>query len=428
MTVAAASLQSGIVLQLLEEGAEPNNQDGAGGTPLLYATNAGNLESMGHLLKYQADYDDESLHIAARQLHVNAVKLLLDQGASTILPGTVHCSSRIPLGELCRLANSNESPAQLKKALKVLCNATSDLQMLANGKSLVLLALDNDSPLVTTRALLASCQKIQLSLNNDFNLYSKDTLRYSPISYVRHFKCITPFGHRSVNPHNDCCTLDTCPAPDLEKPLHAYGCHSRFWDDVAGANQPQGACGLPPAVIAVQKEAKKARRERDEQARMEAAEKARRDAIQADLNAAAKADRKRERERLALLEEERAAEIRLGEERSRAELRIQRQRAAAKDAEFAADRERERREFSDEQERNRLNAQAEERRLKEKARIHNAHKREEAAIAKEMLDREKGLLKEKKALLNSAKGLMKQAEHSRVGGGSMGRILGEIEN
>lgn len=99
--MAARSQQPDVVLQLLEADAQPDTQDDRDATALQYATMARSLFAMRHLISYKAEIDDESLHIAARQLDIPAIKLLLENGASTILPGTVHCGGRVPLGELC---------------------------------------------------------------------------------------------------------------------------------------------------------------------------------------------------------------------------------------------------------------------------------------------------------------------------------------
>lgn len=87
--MAASSQNSNITSRLLEAGAYPDTQDSGGRTPLQYATMANNIKGMDHLLKYNSEVDDESLHIAARQLDLPAVKVLLANHARTDLPGVV---------------------------------------------------------------------------------------------------------------------------------------------------------------------------------------------------------------------------------------------------------------------------------------------------------------------------------------------------
>ena len=296
----------------------------------------------------KADVDDESLHIAARHLNFLALKVLLEHDASVNLPGTLNCEGRTPLEELCRMANPRVNSAQLKKCLKMLCNATSQSKLKSrnNGKSLVLLALNNDDPLQMTRALLVCCDTIECGLNEDCNLFKQQTFFYSPTMYIRHFKCIERSGPHSLHPSQPCCTADNCPAPELERLLRAHGCDDRFWDDNASVNQPDGACGLPPAIVAAQSEAESSQREQAKQARIEAEEKSRPDALQAELDAAADAELRRENARLAAFERTRVAKARV------------------KEAEYNARRNREQKKLDDQEKRENYLAREEEMRLK----------------------------------------------------------------
>ena len=387
---------------------------------MYYASQAGNLKSMEHLLENKADVEDESLHVAARRLDFSAVKLLLEYDASIDWPGTRFCDGRTPLGEVCCKADPKDNPAQLKKTLKLLIKANPNLQKVKNGKSLILLALDNDSPLLMARALLTACPSLQQELNDDYNIYSQDDFFYSLTMYTRHFKCTMPLGHRSLNPLHRCCNIHTCPAPDLEKLLRAYDCYDRFWNASAGADQPSGACGLPPYILAAQRQAEAKRREQAEQARVHAEAKAQRDAVQANLDADAEAERRRKRKELDLLEEQRAAEARAKEELWQAEMRNNQRRLAAEESEENARRARSRSEFVEQQERARQAAEEHERREKRKAEIKTKQLEEKARI-------EKDVIKARRDLIDSAAGFVRQAEHSGIGAVTAGRVLGEIE-
>lgn len=283
--MAASSARAGTILRLLQAGAHPDTQDSTDRTPLQYATMVATIEGMDQLLTYKAEVNDESLHIAARQLDLPAVKLLLDHHARADLPGTIHCGGRTPLGEICRMANLNQSPPQLKKTLMLLCKATTNLSVLTHGKSLLLHALDNNTPLKMTTALLTSCLPVREGVNDDFNIFSKGSLRYSPTAYVRHFKCAESSGYRSPYFSRRCCTLEACPAPKLEKLLHEYGCEDRFWDANAGANQPKGLCNPSPAITTAIEDAESLRKEQARKARAEAEERERKERVEAEEKA-----------------------------------------------------------------------------------------------------------------------------------------------
>lgn len=424
LIIAAISSQPDIILQLLEAHANANVEDKSGGTPLQCAVRVGNLESMEHLLNFTANPDDESLHIAARRTNPSTVKLLLDRGASIDWLGIHTCDYRTPLGELCRSASPARDPAQLKDTLNLLAEARPDLTKLANGKSLVFLALDNDSPFAMTTALLKTFQFMRENLNADFNIFREQGgVCYSLTMYVRHFKCRKLF---SLDHERRCCNLNTCPAPALEKLLREFGCRDRFWDETAGANQPPGVCGPPAHVIEEQKRVESLRKAREKQARLRAEERARQEEIEADLNRAAEAERWRERQRLAVLEEKRQADAE--EERRRldmveagrqADAREERRRLAAVQSEQNAERERKRREFENQQNMTSRARAEEEKHIKRKNDLEAAAMERKAKITA-------GVLRERKRLVDSVSAAVQQAQISGVGGQAAGRILGEI--
>ena len=371
LIVAAKSSQPDITLRLLEVHANANIEDKFGRTPLQYATREGSLMSMKHLLHFKANPDDESLHIAARLTKASLVKLLLENGASLDLPGIYTCEYRTPLGELCRRTSLTRDRAQLKDTLNLFAGAKPDLAKLTNSKSLVYLAIDNDSPLAMTTILLKTFRFLQENLNADFNIFRKqDGVCYSLTMYVRHFKCRNP---SSLDYRGPCCNLDTCPAPPLEKLLREFGCRDRFWSDTAGADQPPGGCGPPIHIIEEQKKAQRLRERQEKQIRLRAEETARQDAIQADLNQAAEAERRRERQRLAVIEEKRRADanderrrIEIQEEKREADTRDERRKLAAIQTEQNVERERKRREYADQQDRAQRARADEERHMKRK--------------------------------------------------------------
>lgn len=438
-------------MKLLEAGACPDTQDWTERTPLQYATMANNVKGMDHLLKYEAELNDESLHIAARLLNLPAVSLLLAHHARTDLPGSVHCGGRTPLGELCRMADLSQNPSQFMKTLKILCKATNKFGLLTDGRSYIFQALDNDEPLRMTSAIFKSCQSVIDEVNDSYNIFVNGSLHYSPTAYVRHFKCIERSGFRSVDLSHPCCSIDACPAPQLERLLHAHGCQDRFWDAAAGDDQPLGFCNPSTAIIASIKDAEATRKKQERKARAEAEEIARKKQEQRDLDEAVAANSRRERERIKVLEEAKAAEIRATNEKAEAEARAIQQQTRekenqmrrlksleAEEAQARQQREQEEQQFQMEQERIKAKAEEEleakkqrrmEQALRERSNIQIDQKRREANIQRNMLKEERNLMEEKRKLLSEAKNLMIEAGHAGVTmttKAGVGRILGEI--
>ena len=433
------------MLRLLEAGAQPDMQDDMGCTALQRAAMAGNSPVIEHLLNRKADVDDESLHVAARNLELPAMQMLLNHGASTSLPGIVRCDGRLPLAELCRKANLRENPPHLKKTIKCLSEATKDLEVLTDGKSFILQALDNDSALKMTSALLNSCVSLKDGLNHDFNIYSKGSRRYSPTAYVRHFKCIESPAYRSPILSRQCCTLDACPAPSLEKLLHSHKCEDRFWDDKAGANQPRGFCKPPDKITIALREAEMRRQEQERIAREYAEEKARKDRaaaeerarkeqIQRDLDAAAAAERRREQERLRAIEDETraterkaAADRRAIELRTEAELREKRLIAEEEARQDKMKHLQEQAEFNAQLDRQRQMDKQVERTLRERSNIQIDQKKREANFQRDVLKEQNRLIGERRRYIDSAQGMFREASYAGVNPRGVGRVLGEIE-
>ena len=423
----------------MEAGARAATEDRLRRTPLYYAAREGCLESMRHLLNYNVELEDESLHVAARLNNAEAVSLLLDHGATVDYPGVISCEDRTAMGEICRRTDPEKDPARLKETLRELAQRKPNPQKLASGKSLVFLALDNNKAINMVRILLTVWPYLRDHLNSDFNIYRREGgLCYSPTMYVRHFKCLHPPHLRDFDGEHQCCQLHGCQAPALEKLLRAFECQDRFWNDRSGAQQPRGACGEPPHIVEAQREAERLRRRQQEQARLKAEEQARRVAEQAalDAEAAAKqqrldaeaaAERQREKRRLAVIEQKREADARedqrrlqAAEEKSRAEAREERRRLTAIEEEARAQRNSKQRAFEEEQARIRSMADEEARRKKRQD-------EQNLATLKEQVRLEKEVMKEKKKLLDGAIDLVRQTQVAGFGQQSAGRILGEIE-
>ena len=415
LIVAATVSPGNIVLQLLEAQADPNTEDNFHGTPLYYATRAGKLEIMKLLLEHEADPDDESLHIACQNLNSSAAKLLLDHGASINFPGINLTDSRTPLENLCCKADANRKAADLKVMLKILAKAKPNLKKLSQGKSVVVQAMDNLSPFVMTKALLAAFPTLCETLNEDHNIYrSSNGFCYSPTMYVRRFKCAQS-PRSNLDRQQSCCELSDCCALQLAEALRAFGCEDRYWDAQKGANQPVGACGLPPNILAAVEEAENTRKRHEEEIRVRQTEEQRRVEEEARLDKEARAVQRREQERLNVIAEgERkiAAAIRA---RQQEEERAEARQREAEETEAREKETREKRAFD--KRRNELNILEDD---KERYAQRKDH-RMVATMQKQMKIQNDGL-KQKQKIIQSATELAREMR----GQVPIGRILGEI--
>lgn len=338
------------------------------------------------LLDREADPKDESLQIACEELDGAAVELLLDRGASVNAPGINLSEFRTALEQLCYKANPDSNPAHLKATLKVLAKAKPNLKRLSRGMSILLQALNNPSPLAMTKALLAAFPTLCEMINEDYNIYrSNEGLCYSPTMYARHLKCVRS-SHSNHDRRRACCEVPDCPAPQLTELLHAFGCEDRYWNPHAGANQPLGACGLPPEIRAAVQAAQDARAREAEAARVRAAEAQK----QADEEARLEAEELAAQEREVRRHEAASRRACEREDQKEKAFRKQRQRANA----LAEDKERYARKEAD-----RLTAS-----MQKQAKIQS------------------DLLREKERLVESATELAREL-HGQV---SVGRILGKI--
>ena len=378
------------------------------GEALKSAAGAGHLSILASLLQKNpnSEYRTEALSLA---MQTQAVPSITDE---PVRFSSVRLLTRagVSKSEINRallqavLENPGTDPGQFKDTLSIFAEKQPYLTKRTNDKSLVILALDNDSPFAMTTALLKTFPFIRENLDADFNIFRKQGgVCYSLTMYVRHYKCRRPI---SFDKERQCCNLDTCPAPALERLLREHGCHDRYWVETSGANQPEGVCGPPAHIVEEQKRVESLRMAQEKQARIRAEERARQDAIQADLDRAEEAERRRgrmrlaviegkrqadaneERRRLAVLEERRQADA--NEERRRldmleatrqADARDERRRLAAVQAEQNAENDRKRREILEQQNRTRLATAKEENHTKRKNDLEAAAMERKARIA-----------------------------------------------
>ncbi|KAK4140262.1 uncharacterized protein C8A04DRAFT_15117 [Dichotomopilus funicola] len=236
-----------LVKTLILSGAEVDVVDATGNTPMTMATRIGgdlSTSLMSSILAADPSINDGSLHNAARDLNLQAMRVLVEYGHDVDFPSTLH-GGRSALGELCLNAAhagplSAAQEKQMEKAMTFLVNKDSDLAIQSDSKSVLLLALNSADPVPITRALL----KVGLwkHVNKSYNHYTDGNFTYSATQYITR---VLP------------CNEDLRPQLlDLLKSNRAI--------DVYYANegpQPQDAISLPPELLRAERE-RRAREER----------------------------------------------------------------------------------------------------------------------------------------------------------------------
>ncbi|KHN98457.1 ankyrin repeat containing protein [Metarhizium album ARSEF 1941] len=231
---------------LLLQGAEVDSLDYLGRTPLSMATDMGghiSAQILPLLLAADPARDDGSLHNAARDLNLPAVKILVQSGHDPDFPSPLH-EGRSALAELCLHGSdkgemSADHERTMQKVMTFLIDNKSDLSIKANDMTLLQLCFEASDPVVTTRCFLKS--GMWKLINKPFNFYTREGYTYSPTMYIKKFLPQTDLS-------------DT-----LLKILKANRANDVYYA-ISGA-QPPDAVGLPEDM-AVQERARKARLER----------------------------------------------------------------------------------------------------------------------------------------------------------------------
>ena len=388
-----------ILLDFVKDKTAVRTGDVLGRTPLYHATSRGNIKVMKKLLDWGVPPNDESLHIAAKLLKAPAIQLLLDRGADVDRLGSRTCNERTALAELCCREDSNFEPAHLKQAIEVMIGAAPDLELLVDNKSVLFLAMDSGSPLLTVTFLLEAHPNPRKWINDDCNiLRMQNGYCYSATMYVRHRICSLS---QSNNVQKMCCDRHDCPAGPLLNVLKAFKCRDRFWDEKGGQSQPEGACGFPKHIS---KEIERAQMTKEEESER-ALERNRRAEFQAQLDADEEAELKRERKRIHLRERERRLERKDADSRRRAEVTEAEQRAAAEE-----------RRLKSMLEGRRFLAAAEEQAMRRQERIKTSGRKDRAKIKTDVL-------RERRRLLESVRTTMDQLGMNPRGAGM---ILGNV--
>ncbi|KAL1862989.1 hypothetical protein VTK73DRAFT_6505 [Phialemonium thermophilum] len=193
---------------------------------------------MSNILAAEPSKNDGSIHNAARELNLPAVKVLVEYGHDIDFPSPIH-NGRSALSEVC-LNAAHEGPLKatqekaLEKVLEYLINQGADLTIHSAGKSALLLALESVDPLPTTRALLKA--GMWKSINQPFNFYNDGSFTYSPAQYLIR---IMP---------------ETEARPQLLALLRANRAKEIYYANEGP--QPAGAIGVPEDLLRMDRERK----------------------------------------------------------------------------------------------------------------------------------------------------------------------------
>ncbi|KAF7549074.1 hypothetical protein G7046_g8459 [Stylonectria norvegica] len=226
--LAIQSHRPDVVKILLLEGAEVDVADALGRSPLSMATNIGGdlaTQMMANLLAAEPSKDDGSLHNAARELNLQAVRLLIEVGHDPDFPSPLH-DGRSALGELCLHGSdmgelTADQEKSMQKVMSLLVEVGSDLTVKSHGKTLLHLCFDAFDSLSTTRSLL----KVVMwkHVNKAFNRYTDGEHTYSPTMYITKILQPSPSRDQLLILLRDNRALDVYYANSGEQPDDAIG-------------------------------------------------------------------------------------------------------------------------------------------------------------------------------------------------------------
>ncbi|KAL3425114.1 ankyrin repeat protein [Phlyctema vagabunda] len=223
-----------VLAALIEKGAKIRVSDDDGVSPLALASQLGNTRVMEHLLVAGADIDDGSLHDAARDLRIDAMRMLVKHGHDVDYPSERH-DGRSALAELCLHAVDKGSRSQLEEATQFLIASGSDFRICGvsdehSGKTIFHYAMDSSDPLKVLQVLL----KLPLwkVINDDSFLFKDATYTYSLTKYVEKGLCLGPQSQKE----------------DIVKLLRHKRAQDKFWAHSLDTAQPTDYCGAPKYI------------------------------------------------------------------------------------------------------------------------------------------------------------------------------------
>lgn len=236
---------------LVQHGADVSVRDDSVRSPLFYASQRGDSDSVRLLMDSGTETDDGCLHEAARHLRLNAVQVLLAAGHDPNFPSPIEDhDGRGALGELLRRARATEmNQQQVQETMMALIKGGADVTIKESGKPLIYLAIDNEDPIPMVKAFIRAYLWKNNGIDQDYNLITIGNYRYSPTTYVE----------KNQRPR---------PPPDQEGLLRVLGQREgrHVYYAITGP-QPVDARGMPKDVQKQYESQKLAeQREREEEA------------------------------------------------------------------------------------------------------------------------------------------------------------------
>ena len=172
--------------KLAQSGADVSARDDTNRSPLFYASQRGDSDSVRLLMDSGAAVNDGCLHEAAGQLRLDAVKVLLDAGHHPDFPSPIEeHGGRGALGELLLRGRATEmNQHQVRETIIALINGGADVTVKESGKPLIYLAIDNDEPNLMVKSFIGAHLWKNKGIDQDYNLVTIGNYCYSPVMYV----------------------------------------------------------------------------------------------------------------------------------------------------------------------------------------------------------------------------------------------------
>jgi hypothetical protein len=182
LMLAAGKGRSSIVSTLIDRGASVFQRDSRDRTPLCYAARSGDVFSLKSILRKNPPRNDGSLHEAARELHAEAVTLLLESNHDINFPSSRH-GGRSALCELCYACKGYKDPTGLQNTLTELHRSKAEPLRKSRGRTALFMAMENAHPVPVVTALIEAC--LWKDLNDPQNVYEEGDHFYSPTMYIK---------------------------------------------------------------------------------------------------------------------------------------------------------------------------------------------------------------------------------------------------
>ncbi|KAI0890815.1 ankyrin repeat-containing domain protein [Annulohypoxylon nitens] len=249
LILATINGRADIVKKLIKADANTLARDHCDRTALYYASQVGGLDTVKALLKAKFRHTDGSLHEAARELHGDIVSELVKAGYNSNFPSSKpEHDGRTPIQELACKCDGTRSASEIESTLLALKEGKVNPYDTWQGKNPLFLALEN-SYAVTLALLDIVMWPI---INHEDNVFvdrdqNGNRLYFSPTMYMKFYRSQTS-GYEQ-----------------LERLLRTKHCIDRYYAEL-GAEQPEGAVGLPDSV---EKEDRRIRAEAEKRRRRE---------------------------------------------------------------------------------------------------------------------------------------------------------------